>query len=453
MSNFTPVPFAISHEQGYSSKENHSTLINVYTKVSPTGSKNKYILMNTEGAEEILTAPSPILGMYEFKKITYIVTADKLYKVSEHNDWIVVGDVSFTKGVSFADNGIDMMMVAENGYAFNPETSVITDMSTQNGWYPADTVAYMDGYFIFNRTETGQFFISKLYSLELDPIDWATGESAPDDTLAVFVANRILWLIGTKSCEAWYNSGNPSFPFTRINSAIVEIGCRDYRSVAKIRNDIFMVGNDYKVYQSQGYQFKAISNPAIEKEIQANDRILNAFTYNNNGSFFYVLAIGNKFTFVYDVSTGLWHRRLSCNKPYWKILGAFNKEEDNILIGYSVNVMHKLSTDILTENGDNIRREVVTLPIHSNMNRFRVHEVVLDCEVAQADKDIEVALQTSNDGGKSWGNDNIAYLGARGQRTQKVRWSKLGQFRDLTFKIVIYEPTDIRLINLLARMD
>ena len=33
----------------------------------------------------------------------------------------------------------------------------------QEGWYPSSMVTYMDGYFIFNRTGTGQFFISELF--------------------------------------------------------------------------------------------------------------------------------------------------------------------------------------------------------------------------------------------------------------------------------------------------
>jgi hypothetical protein len=58
------------------------------------------------------------------------------------------------------------MIVGYNGYAYTPETETIEDMSTEEGWFPSDTVDFMDGYFIFNRAGTGQFFISKLYSTE-----------------------------------------------------------------------------------------------------------------------------------------------------------------------------------------------------------------------------------------------------------------------------------------------
>lgn len=453
MPKLTQIPFAIASGQAYSTKSNNSELLNLYVHIEEQGGKSNHVLLNTSGIEMIAEVEYTIYGVYEFHEKIYIATASQLYVFNDDTQvFDALGAIEFNRKVTFADNGTDLMIVGNNGYAYTPDTDTLKNMDVEEGWYPAAMVTYMDGYFIFNRTGTGQFFISKLYSTEIDPIDWATAEAAPDDTVGVIVATRQLWLLGERSTEVWYDSGDPDFPFTRISGAVSDIGCANHQTIAKIRTSILFVGNDNKVYQTNGYTPVPISTPAIElKLIDADRSTLTAFTYTENGHWFYVLTMDNGTTMVYDPDTAQWHTRGSGLLGKWIINGAINVNATGRPIGFSETEFHNISIDTLTENGARIRREAVTIPVNKTVNRIRVHEVQLDMEVGQTTEG-SVILQVSKDSGATWGNEARASTGPLGERRTRVRWLRLGQARDIIFRVVITDPVKVRLLGLWARI-
>jgi hypothetical protein len=434
MPNLQKIPFAISTGGSYSNKNNNSELL------------------NTSGLEKLGELKYTIYGIYEFLGKVYIATSQILYEYDINTQTLVnIGAVNFDRKVTFADNGTDLMIVGNTGYAYTPSTKTLKNMESEEGWYAAATVTYMDGYFIFNRTSTGQFFISKLSSTEIDPIDWASAESAPDDTVGVIVASRQLWILGERTTEVWYDSGDPDFPFTRISGAVSDIGCSNHQTMAKIRDNVFFVGTDNKVYMTNGYTPMPISTSSVEKQISEADRATQiAFTYTENGHWFYVLTFGENKTFVYDPETAQWHTRASGNLGKWAIEGAINIYENGNIIGYSGKEFHDISINNLTENESRIRREAITLPINNTVNRIRI-EVQLDMEVG-FDDEARVILQLSKDSGATWSNDIEAKTGKIGERLTRVRWLRLGQTRDAIFRIIITDPIKIRILGLWARI-
>lgn len=447
------IPFAISSGNAYSNRNNNSKLLNLYVQMSEAGSKTNHILLNTSGAELISEVEYTIRGVYEFQDRVFVATEKKLLEYDIVNDtFIELGDVLLQKKVYFADNGINIMIVGGNGYAYTPSTGKLKNMETEAGWYPADMVSYLDGYFIFNRTGTGQFFISKLFSTEINPIDWATAEAAPDDTVGIIVAARQLWIFGERTAEIWYDSGDPDFPLTRISGAAIDIGCANYQSIAKIRESVLFVSIDNKVYMTQGYAPTIISNPAIEKDLQEAQRgQVSAFSYTENGSWFYCLTIDNNKTWVYDPDTKQWHNRESGSLGKWFIDGAVNIYSTGQVLAYSDNGFYSLSINTLTENGNPIKREAVTLPVNKTVNRIRIHEVQLDMEVAFNTK-AEIILQLSEDSGATWKNNIVTYTGSIGQRKTRARWMRLGQTRDAIMRIRTFDAIPIRINGLWARI-
>lgn len=457
MGKMTEVPLAISSSSGRSKKSNASELINLYINLEDAGSKTKALLVSSAGAEVISVFNYYILGLYRFKGVVYVVTKDKLYSITKNSeggfDKTVIGSIGMVGKVSFADNGIEMVFVGGGGYSYNPDTDTLKDMSTEAGWYPSNTVAYMDGYFIFSRTGTGQFFISDLFATTINPIDWATGEAAPDDTVAVAVLNRQLWIIGEKSTEVWYDSGDVNFPFTRIAGAVNDIGAMNYETVSKALNDVFFVGDDLRIYQTKGYQLEPISTQSIEYQLKNCDvTTLYGFTFHERGRWFYAITINDNKTLVYDLGTGLWHTRESDDVGRWKMDGVFSYYDDGINYGYAKNNLYVISEDIHTEDGMNVKREIISLPLSNDVNRIRIHELELDMEVGMITP-AEITLQLSSDGGKTWGNKMFASTGAAGQGLARVKWNRLGQHRNVVAKIVAHADTPIKILSLSMRAD
>ena len=492
------IGFVLSYGSGFSEKSNRSDIKNLYAHKEEIGAKAEYILVGTEGLLEIGAIGETeeiagnILGIYEFEGMLYIATQTKIYKIV--NDIpVLVGDVVFnvTK-VFITDNGTEIMFVGHNGYAYNPETDTLTDMSTIEGWYPSNTVGFMDGYFIFNRAGTGQFFISKLYSIEIDPLDWATGEAAPDDTRAIVVAGRQLWILGTRSTEVWYNSGDHLFPFTRISGGVTDIGIISHNTVGVIHNSVLFVGNDFRVYSTNGYTPIPISTPGIEMLIeQGNIPDFLSFTFFNDGHYFYVLHLSDDITVVFDIVTGVWHRRASevevevsskvkkynCSLSYpcdsnlpcseegyieikekrWKINGAINRYSFKEVIGYSGNKFYKISKDIYTEGGRKIKRSATSLPLNRSVGRITISEIQLDMDQGNQSESPEdtqsegMYLQISKDNGRSWGNIRPSMSSGAGQYSKRTRWLRFGQMRDAIARIFTAKEAPIRILGLWVR--
>ncbi len=453
-----PLPISFSESSANSLTNSPSSLTNLYVKIQESGSKSNYLIQNTEGYQSIFSVVTGnIFGLYEFQGYLYIATSTKLLRRELDNSSASIeelGTIEINQKAIFADNGISIVMVANDGCAYTPGTSTFEDMTAKTGWYDSDTVAYMDGYFIFNRTNTGQFFISELYSTDIDPIDWATGEAAPDDTVGVVVASRQLWLIGEKTCEVWHDSGDSLFPFTRISGAVTDIGCASYKTIATMLSSIFFVGSDMRVYQTQGYTPVPISTPAIEDYLQGfNNKYISGFTYHIDGQWRYILHIDAEYTFIYEVNSGQWSRISSKDIERWAITGSTNVYQTNNTYGYSNNEVYRLDTSLYTEDGVPIKRELITMPINKGVDVFTLPEVQIEIEnaIGKETDNTSWFMETSRDGGRKYGVTMEGNTGNWGDTLTRTRWTRLGQFRNCTLKFHTYSPRMVRVIGLYIR--
>lgn len=322
----------------------------------------------------------------------------------------------------------------------------------------ASSVDYMDGYVIWSRTGTRQFFLSAPYdATTIYALDFASAESTPSNLLRVLVHNRELWLFKGKGIEPWADTGASPFPFERINGATMELGCGAALSAAKSDNAIYWLGNDYVVYTAAGYSPQPISNKAMEEIIRkaaADVGVSDAFgmTYTQGGHQFYVLTLpmaGR--TLVCDITEGFaWHERQSGTTlvpARWAvncITSAFGK----LFAGASGGLVAELDLDTYEDNGEPIRRAVVTPPFY-NEGLKAVHTFIeIECETGVGlnegqGSDPEVMLRFSDDGGKSWSNERRAALGRTGDRKRRVRFRRLGSFRQRCYEISISDPVKV----------
>lgn len=449
--------------------------INLYPQINEVGrGKDAEVasLVTTPGLLlRLEVGIGPIRGMHKASDGTvYVVSFNTIFKVDSNLETTEIGTLTTSEGfVSFADNGQAMMFVdGTNGYFTVLGSSEITTI-TDEDFYPADKVVYVDGYFIFNRSGTQQFFWSSLLGTDFDSLDFASAEGNPDNLVSIIVDHRDIWFLGTLSTEVWNTTGDVDLPFQRMQGAFIEHGCAAAFSVAKMNNSVFWLGQDDQgsgiVYMARGYQPQRISTHAVEYAIRGYENIdqANAYTYQDNGHFFYVLNFPTaNTTWVYDMSTNMWHERcytrngsLDRHLAGYHVF-AFGKH----LVGdYRNGKIYELSNTHYYDDEQEITRQRVSPHISSGDTRIFYKSFKLDMETGVGldgassiqGHDPKVMLQYSDDGGHTFSNELWIAFGKIGKRKLRAIWRRLGQSRDRVFKITITEPVKVSITG--AELD
>ena len=376
----TAFPFVGPAYRVRSSNFDASRSVNLYPELSMSGtSKSVAALYGTPGLRRLVTLPQGgIRGLLRFSDDRLLVVAgSKLYTVNAAWAWEHIGDVDgLQTPVSMASNGQDVMIVTgPNGYVYRPADGTFTQI-VDSDFSGADVVYFLDGYFVLNKPSTGQFYITELYGTDIDGLDFATAEGAPDNIVTLIVDHRELWLFGEVSTEIWFNSGASDFPFERNQGAYLEVGCAAKYSPAKMANVVYWLGNDAAgqgvVYRAQGYQPQRVSDFGVEYAIGKMARVDDAigYAYQQEGHFFYVLTFPTAGqTWVYDASSQMWHER-----AYRTPSGAMARHRANchamfnnthVVGDWQDGRLYALDLDTYTDDGDPIVR-IRTCPHLSN---------------------------------------------------------------------------------------
>lgn len=427
------------------------TLINVYPKRSD-GSKYPFNLVNTPGLAFFLELPTfPVKALHFNKGRAFAVTSSKLYEIYKDGTFKELGDVDFSGRVVMSDNGIQVVMVdGIKGYYWDSLTNEVKEL-TGEGWYPAKTVTNQDGYFLFERRDTGQYFISDLLSVNLNPLNFSTAEGQPDNLVGVLSDHREVFLFGTETIQVVYNSGASDFPFEINQGAFIEKGCASPYSIAKLNNTVYFIGSDLMVYQMQGYTPVRISNNAVEKSLK-NVVLDNAFayTYQDSGQLFYVLTIPEQnITWCYDVSSGSWHIRQSYQFGRHLSNCAIFFDSKTLVGDFQNGRIYQMVDNYYKDDDEPIVREFV-LPVVNNGREFiSVNSLEFDMSTGvgvtegQGD-DPRIRVYTSKDGGVTYSQSfKDGSIGKKGAYFTRAKVNRFGVSRQFTFKVEISDPIPI----------
>ena len=459
--------FLGGQHKGFSSKQNTQETVNMYLEVDPS-EDNKLTLYRVDGKLSMLTLPtSPIYGMSEFRGVLYVVAGTVLYKVLSDWTYTTIGtvDLSFDTTIA-ANNGGQICFnsgTTNKAYVYDTGTLVFTQI-TDIAFYGSPRVDYLDGYGVFVRPNTQQFYISAINNfLTFDALDYASDEADPDNLVTFIVDHRELILFGERTSTVWFNSGDATFPLSRRDGAEMEVGCAAKLSVAKMDNSVYFLGRSGYgqglVYKLNQYTPQIISNRGIEYLINSLTTIDDAFayTYQKNGHSFYVLTFptDNK-TLVYDAS-------IQDNDMAWSVRETYGIGRDraschvfafsNHLVGdYASGIIYKLSDTTHLDGTLPIAWSRTTAHIISDYKRVKHKEVVLNFETGvgtEGGAEPLVYLTYSDDGGATYitGREVNLSLGVIGQRKNRVQTARLGSARDRVYKVYGSAPVKTVLVS------
>jgi len=436
----------------------------IETRNSPNGEIGA--LPKVPGLKRLSTlGTGPIRGVYTLSTGRLaVVSGNKLYSVTP--DWVghEAGTLESSTGpVDIADNGNQMLIVdGSKGYTVSLITGVFAKI-TSEFFMGAARACFIDGYFLVNNPGTGQFQISSLYDgTTWDGLDFGVAEGLPDPVVGVLANNRQAWVFGTSSVEVYWNSGDPDFPFSRIDGSFIEHGCAASFTAQKFAGTVAWLSDKGQVLMANGFQAQRISNHAVELAIRKSGSLANAYAWVHveGGHTFYCLALpGAETTWCYDLSTSQWHERAEL------VAGAYAPSRVSCCaFAYGVWVagdstdgrIYQLDPDTYSNDGDPLAWERTAPRLNKEgVNLFpSKFDLEMETGVGLASgqgEDPQVMLQISRDGGFTWGPELWKSAGRMGHYRHQAIWRRLGFGKDLVFRVRGTDPVKTVLVG--ANLD
>lgn len=426
--------------------------VNLYSEKGPEDEEFPTTLYPTPGMRIVATSP------HHRWRCLYTATDGRLFGVVEQSVVLINDDFTITEVgtiVSNAgqcymlDNGTTLVLVdgTPRGYTLNLAT-METAQITAEGFYGSSRIDLVDGYLIFNRPNTQQWYISLLNQADFDSLDFASKAGSPDKLVAAIATRRNVFLFGEQTTEVWSNVGNPDFTFQRVAGAFLQFGCASADSLSQADGSIYWLSKspqgECMVLRTVNYDRERISTFVIECEFQKYERIDDAIGYVHqmSGHLWYVLTFptANK-TWVFDVSNGEWHERMYLNEDgtesrhrancfaFWKGM--------HIVGDYENGNLYELSLDVYNDAGNEVKR-IRGLPhLADGGTRVMYREFKANMQVGDATytQEAEIRLRWSDTKGASWSGPISTTLGARGDYLKDCRFLRLGYARNRVFEL------------------
>lgn len=351
--------------------------------------------------------------------------------------------------VSMYDNKVSLIILdgSTNGWSVDLATLAFSTFAPTN-FVGGNQIRYIDT-FLVSSTQNGNIQSSNSGLTTYNSLAVATMSGDADQLQIIDVVHKEMWSFGRRTTEVWSNVGAFPFPFQPIPGVFLQHGIAALRSLAKWGLNIFFLSQDNNgealVMMGTAYKADIISTPAITDAIGAYTKIDDAigFCYQQGSHMFYVLTFPSAdATWVYDLSTQLWHERAWMDQN-----GQQHRHRANcVAFAYGRTVcgdwqngkLYDWDLHAYTDDGDAILRLRSFPHIVNGLDRISYKQFIADIEVGtftNPDEDPLIALRWSNDRGVSYGNILHQSLGHTGEYLTMPSWHRLGFARDRVFEL------------------
>lgn len=322
------IPFPAMTAEGRKAQETGGRLINCYAAEIKGAPAAPVIWTRSAGMRRLSGAEAlnGCRGMIPIGGVLLRVLKDRVDATSE-------GEGTFTTTELGPLEGDLPVTLAQNNASPVPDTVCVTENGTftlfgdaapaafADGDLPVvNSVSQIDGYIVFT-TAGGQ-----LWTTDLNSTAVATNafEGLPEGSLlrAIEFGNEI-YAFGSWGFRVYRNAGLSPFPleYTGVKR---DVGLAGTHAVAGGQDGwaeaLLFAGSDSRVYRIDGYQPVPVSTADVSRAIEgAADRsALQAMVYMAGGEAFWVLTNPGKWTFEYNLATGLWNERASFGRTDWR---------------------------------------------------------------------------------------------------------------------------------------
>lgn len=436
--------------QEYPSKsvdQNQARLINMYLDEDKAKGKYKIVAYSMPGLTSFCdTTKANVRALLEHNDVLYAVAGNTAYSINSGGTATSIGTLNTSSGfckIAAITGGSDtnsqlVIIDGTNGYHYNIGTSTAT-FPISDGDFPqtCTDITTQDDYFIVQKSGSIRFHLSAVSDgTSWAALDFASKTGQADRLVAIVSQHRELWLLGSKTVEAWVNTG-ASFPFERMQNVFVEYGCAAKSSVVLVDGRIFMLARDkaggYVIISIDGYQPKVLSTSPIAEQINSYTTVSDciAYSYMIDGHSFIDFTFPTpSVTYTYDITTGIWISRQSSSSRFLGSCSAlcYNKS----LVGdYNSGKIFTQSTTVYQENSAAFTRQFNSPPIYNEGKYITIDRIQVDVET-NVGSSKTFLLEKSTDGGRTWATVSTFTIPSSGGRVYATR---LGTSRNWMFRI------------------
>lgn len=418
----TPISLGARSNPGRNSAISAARLINAYAEEAGEEGKIKLPLVAcdsfTSFATPSGTGTGGIRALLRFSAtVAYGVSGTKLIKITSGGTVTVLtasggGDVTLaaTGLVTMARNrrATAEVAVACGGVYYIINTG--TDAVSQPSLSGLDTgtllsVGVNNGYFVL-AFDNGEFFTSGIDDgTTLDPLMFGTAEGNADGLVRGLARSGDIVLAGERSTEFWQDTGAADFPYER--STVSDFGCYAAASMVSVATpdaestDTVMFaatnaeGGYYGVCLLSGYSARKISSTAVDRAVRDGASTIIGFSWASGGHIFYALSDQSTYTWVYDLTTGLWHERTSDGLNFWRISCAVAFASGIVIGDYTSAKLYSMSPTLYNASADCV-----------------------------------LTVKHSNDNGSTWIATRTATISQSSNLKQRYKFPRLGQSKE-----------------------
>ncbi|WP_029605518.1 hypothetical protein [Kozakia baliensis] len=332
------------------------------------------------------------------------------------------------------------------------EFGSLTQIS-DSAFYGSPTIAICDTFFLFVNPDTTNWYTSPAQfsdesTTPFDSLYVASDETSLNTIVGIEVLGQYIWLFSRTQVEFWYDSGAADFPFQRVQGVTVEAGAISPYTIARIpttantpNGAIMWLGRDRtgyaRVYLGQQTMAAPVSTFPVDGALQDMGDLSGAVAsvYQQEGHVFYVLTIpGQAATWVYDVSTGLWHERCALdsdgNEAQLRPLFWCQAYGKTWAADYANGAIYEVTLDALDDAGTPIKRQRSFPHLLTNGARGIHRKFTLDMQNGSG---IQIAVDWSDDRGATFGPAQTLTLGTSGNVWPTIY--RLGMARDRVYRV------------------
>lgn len=457
----TPIPIVGPAYQAVSLNLSAQRCVNWYIELGGEGAAVPAALLPTPGLTRVLempNAPAPIRGVEVFKDALWVVSGDKVFRVTAA--WVpsLVGTLATSAGpVSMAINETQIGIVdGVLGYFYDLPTStfgIITDSEFPTG---ARRISYLRNRFLVEAPQSQQMSWSKIGDVrDWNGLDFASTDASPDNIVSHLANQQELYVFGETTTQLLVAD---SQGFSPSQNSAMQQGCAAPFSPANIDNSVMWLGRGEEgegvIWQSRGGSSPTrVSTHGVETAISTYERIDDAigFAYQQRGHLFYQLTFPDAMaTWVYDVASQQWHERGYMVQN----TGEFTRHRanchalfagKNIVGDWERGRLYFLDPNNYTDDGDAIKRLRASQTILEKMNDLAMGAFFVQIEggvgtsTGQGEKP-RMIMRKSKDGGHTWSNRRTVSMGRIGQYDYGARFNRPGNGRQVVYEISVTDP-------------